>query len=64
MIRGSLLQHGQAAGTAAAYAVQCGMTPQQVAENADAVWSIQQVRLNSIAYSVLVIVTILAATLA
>ncbi|XP_065829940.1 uncharacterized protein [Oscarella lobularis] len=34
--------HGQAAGTAAAYAVQYGITPQQLAEDADAVWSVQQ----------------------
>ncbi|XP_065840225.1 uncharacterized protein [Oscarella lobularis] len=41
-VMATCMTHGQAAGTAAAYAVQCGMTPQQVAENADAVWSIQQ----------------------
>ncbi|XP_065177399.1 uncharacterized protein LOC135808175 [Sycon ciliatum] len=34
--------HGQGAGTAAAYAALHGMTPQQVAKDPDAVWSVQQ----------------------
>eukprot|EP00118_Oscarella_pearsei_P028534 m.2400 g.2400 ORF g.2400 m.2400 type:complete len:822 (+) comp8637_c0_seq1:37-2502(+) len=41
-VMATCMTHGQAAGTAAAYAAQYGKTPQQVAADSNAVWSIQQ----------------------